>query len=234
MAQINMTLQGKGGVGKSFVSSLLAQYFSCSGCETANFDTDPVNATFHAYESLNVRLVQIMEGDSINPIFFDELMENLLTLPDNVQAVVDNGASTFIPLGSYMAENDIPNFLRENGHTLNIHSVITGGQAEADTFKGLESLLDAFSSITVWINPFFGHTDFLQSDLYEANKEKIQAVIGIPAYNTSTFGTDLKKMLSARVTFDEAIADSSFSIMSRQRLKKAQREIFELMAEVEL
>jgi Mrp family chromosome partitioning ATPase len=43
---IHLTLQGKGGVGKSLVSSILAQYFRYRGAEIHCIDTDPVNQTF--------------------------------------------------------------------------------------------------------------------------------------------------------------------------------------------
>ena len=48
MAKINMVLQGKGGVGKSFVASTLAQYMKNKGEEPLCIDTDPVNTTFAA------------------------------------------------------------------------------------------------------------------------------------------------------------------------------------------
>ncbi|MBB4268183.1 CO dehydrogenase nickel-insertion accessory protein CooC1, partial [Roseospira visakhapatnamensis] len=45
MAAIHMTLQGKGGVGKSFIASLLAQHFLARGQAPICLDTDPVNQT---------------------------------------------------------------------------------------------------------------------------------------------------------------------------------------------
>ena len=46
---IHLTLQGKGGVGKSLVASILAQYFRHRGAEIHCLDTDPVNQTFSQY-----------------------------------------------------------------------------------------------------------------------------------------------------------------------------------------
>src|SRR5579859_3467685 len=43
---IHLTLQGKGGVGKSLVASILAQYFRHHGREIRCIDSDPVNQTF--------------------------------------------------------------------------------------------------------------------------------------------------------------------------------------------
>lgn len=50
MAKIHMILQGKGGVGKSFISSKLAQYKVAKGRNLLCIDTDPVNATFYGFK----------------------------------------------------------------------------------------------------------------------------------------------------------------------------------------
>ena len=47
--QVHLVLQGKGGVGKSFVSAILGQYFRARKGTLHCFDTDPVNATFAQY-----------------------------------------------------------------------------------------------------------------------------------------------------------------------------------------
>ena len=58
---VHFTLQGKGGVGKSLVSSLLAQYFqSIEGCTVKCVDTDPVNQTLANYKALNAQHVQLI------------------------------------------------------------------------------------------------------------------------------------------------------------------------------
>ena len=75
MAKIHMILQGKGGVGKSVIAALLAQYKASKGQPTLCLDTDPVNATFHGYQALNVHQVALMEEDEIVPRRFDTLVE---------------------------------------------------------------------------------------------------------------------------------------------------------------
>ena len=51
-AEIHLTLQGKGGVGKSLVASLLAQYFGERKGFVRCIDTDPVNRTLAQYSAL--------------------------------------------------------------------------------------------------------------------------------------------------------------------------------------
>jgi cellulose biosynthesis protein BcsQ len=56
---IHMVLQGKGGVGKSFVAALMAQYLQDRGQDPVCIDTDPVNATFAGYAETSTRAASI-------------------------------------------------------------------------------------------------------------------------------------------------------------------------------
>ena len=116
MKQAHFIVQGKGGVGKSLIASMLAQYLTdFSGSVISCFDTDPVNPTFSRYQALNVETINILnEQNDINKREFDTLVERLLSDDDGV-AVVDNGAATFIPLMSYFMENDLVSLLAESG-----------------------------------------------------------------------------------------------------------------------
>ena len=96
MAKIHMILQGKGGVGKSFISSTLAQHKFAKGGNPLCIDTDPVNATFYGFKKLNVKQINVMNNDEIDPRKFDDLIE-LIAKADN-DVIIDNGASTFVPI----------------------------------------------------------------------------------------------------------------------------------------
>ena len=75
MAKIHMVLQGKGGVGKSFIAAILAQYKAGKGQTPLCIDTDPVNLTFHGYKALGVRRLELMDADEITSRNFDILVE---------------------------------------------------------------------------------------------------------------------------------------------------------------
>ncbi len=55
------------------------------------------------------------------------------------------------------------------------------------------------------------------------------AIIPIPTLKEETYGRDLSDMLQERLTFDEAIAMASLTIMTRQRLKIIKTQIFGLL-----
>ncbi|MCL2791128.1 MAG: conjugal transfer protein TraL [Desulfobulbus sp.] len=231
MKTIHLILQGKGGVGKSLVSSLLCQYLEKSGAVTA-IDTDPVNNTLSGYEALNVTCLDIKKGDDIDRRKFDDLMEIILNEADeNRQFVIDNGAATFLPLCAWMRENQTIEMWREAGVHVLLHSIITGGQGQDDTLDGLEVLMDYFvAPIVAWLNSYFGEISYKSKasgqtltfedfGLYKNNSAKFTALIRIPQKSAQTFGKDLEELFSRRQTFADAIADESMPIMSRQRLK---------------
>ena len=229
---IHIILQGKGGVGKSWVAVLYAQYLYDSGVELYCADTDPVNDTFSRYKAINAERINVLnENQEINSRAFDALIEKLIT--HKGCAVVDNGAATFIPMAAYLAENRVVELLQEMGKKVYIHTVLTGGQAMDDTVNGLIALLDSQpAEIVVWENEFFGNVErdgkrFVDLELYEANKNRIKGVINIQRRNPATFGTDIELMVSNKMTFAEALASEKFSLMPRQRLATVRQEIYQ-------
>lgn len=232
MNKIHLILQGKGGVGKSLVSSLIAQYKLSQDKDIVCIDTDPVNSSFAGYKALNVNIINIVEDNKINMRAFDSLIEQIIET--DLDVIIDNGASSFIPLSYYIVQNNIVELLHEHGHEVIIHTVITGGQSQDDTLHGFVSLIEQFPDtcqFVIWKNPYWGDIksdgkSFEEIHAYTANKDRISAIIGLPKLQKETFGIDFENMLRSKKTFDEAIADSSLTIMNRQRLKMTQREIF--------
>ncbi|MDX6018616.1 conjugal transfer protein TraL [Shewanella indica] len=232
MAKVHMVLQGKGGVGKSVIAATLAQYKTDKGQTPLCIDTDPVNATFEGYKALNVRRLNIMEDDEINSRNFDALVE--LIAPSKDDVIIDNGASSFVPLSHYLITNEVPAILQEMGHELVVHTVITGGQALLDTVSGFAQLAGQYPEeclFVAWLNPYWGPIEhegkaFEQMKAYTNNKDRVSAIIHIPELKKETHGRDFAEMLQARLTFDEALAMESLTIMTRQRLKIIRKQLF--------
>ncbi|EBU8392593.1 conjugal transfer protein TraL [Salmonella enterica subsp. enterica serovar Typhimurium] len=233
MAKIHMVLQGKGGVGKSMIAAAIAQYKASKGQTPLCIDTDPVNSTFEGYKALNVQLLNIMDGDEINTRNFDVLVEKIASTENDV--IIDNGASSFVQLSSYLVANQVPALLQEMGHELVVHTVVTGGQALLDTLNGFSALARQFPAeclFVVWLNPYWGPIEhegkgFEKMKAYTDNKARVSAIIQIPALKEETYGRDFSEMLQERLTFDEALADSSLTIMTRQRLKIVKSQLFQ-------
>ena len=107
--QAHLILQGKGGVGKSFIAAILGQYFHRKKAVLHCFDTDPVNATFAQYQALGAEHINVLRRSAIHEKRFDELIEKICQV-DGI-CIVDTGATTFVPLWNYILENEILHFL---------------------------------------------------------------------------------------------------------------------------
>ncbi len=236
MANIHILLQGKGGVGKSFAAATLAQYKRAKGESTLNIDTDPVNSTFYGYSALNVQRIQLLEGDEINTRNFDAFVD--LVAATDIDVIVDNGASSFVPMSHYLITNQIADLFAQMGHQIVIHTVVTGGQSLLDTVNGFSELVTHFPGdvlFIVWLNPYWGPIEsegkgFEHLKAYLVNRERVSAIVRVPLLKGETYGRDLSEMLQQRLTFDEAIAMDTLTIMTRQRLKIIKGLLFDQLA----
>ncbi len=236
---IHLTLQGKGGVGKSLVASILAQYLRQSSENVRCVDTDPVNRTLAQYSGLAAERINLRdEHNRIDQRCFDHLMEKFLN-DTGTTFVVDSGASTFLPLWHYLLENSALEFLRTAGRRVFVHTVITGGQALMDTLNGFRELAESTreQNLIVWLNEFFGRIEadgktFKEMAAFRDSVEKVHGAVVILKRNQDTFGRDMEEMIARKLTFDEAIAAPEFHIMAKQRLKLVQRDLFDQLDRV--
>ncbi|MDD4977306.1 MAG: P-loop NTPase [Gallionella sp.] len=235
MSSIHMILQGKGGVGKSLIAVLIAQYLQSIGYKVVCADTDPVNATFSGYKSLDVAHIEIAEGGNVIQRKFDPLME--LIVSSDADFVIDNGAATFMPLTRYLAENDIFQIMAEAGKKVFVHTVLTGGQAKPDTFNGFAELLSKVNNhakVVVWENEFWGKVEFdglpISAGKLFREAEKAGKIAGIVKIidrsQSDTFTGDMKQMTERNMTLADVMDSSDFSFLAKNRLQKVVKEVF--------
>jgi hypothetical protein len=237
LKKVHLVLQGKGGVGKSFVASLLTQFYQEKGQPIVSLDTDPVNGSLSAIPALQAQHVPLLDGDKINVDALDELVERVVTEDSNF--VVDNGAASFVPLSRYLIEHDIAGLIAEGGKQVVVHTIITGGPALIDTGKALRSVIQQFPAsveLIVWLNEYFGPIagsdgqTFEQSPIYLNNRERIAGIVRLDRLNPDTFGRNLSEMMSRHLTFAEADLSTEFRIVARQRLRQIWRPIRDQIA----
>lgn len=234
MKKVHLVLQGKGGVGKSLVALVLAQYLKDKGNEVICFDTDPVNQTLFKFSSLNVKLINLLKEDGfIDNSSFDSIFDDLLKSQENTQFVIDNGAGTFIPLISYLKENEVEEVINAIGAELFFHVPVVGGGSIDDTSHGLMNILSEFNCQSViWVNEFFGQViknekAFENWGAIKNNQHKIKGFVHLKKYSESTFGKDISKMTTNNLTFDEIENSSDFPLMSKQRIKTFKKNIYQ-------
>ena len=163
-------------------------------------------------------------------------MEQIAGHPADAHIIVDTGSSAFVPLVHYVVTNEVPSILSQGGHQLVVHTIVTGGQALVDTLHGAAQLVKQLEDarFVVWLNPFWGPValdgkTFEQMKVYQDIKKRIETVVNLPAFTDELFPQDIASMLKSRLTFKEAIESPDQSLMSRHRLKVAQREFYSRM-----
>ena len=174
-----------------------------------------------------------MKDDEINSRYFDNLIEMIAASEQDI--IIDNGASSFVPLSHYLISNEVPALLQEMGHEMIVHTVITGSQSMFDTINGFSQLIGQFpieSKFVIWLNPYWGAVEhdgkpFEQMKVYTANKDRITAIVNLPKLKEDTHGRDFSEMLENRQTFDQALASDQLTIMTRQRLKIIKTQIYQ-------
>ena len=237
---VHFVLQGKGGVGKTLVSTMLAQWVKTKAPAALRcYDTDQENTTFSRYKALNVKHIAVMtEARTIEPKRFDALMMDILESDGN--CVIDNGANTFSPLMAYLIDNACFDLLRESGRRVFIHSIVGGGDTLHDTASGFATTAQKTNApIILWENEHFGPLQapsgrlFTESQTYTEHAAKVRGHVKLSGRNADTFGADLKKMNTARMTLDEVLQSDKFNVMEKQRVKLIFRDIFEQLDRIE-
>ena len=230
--QLHIVTQGKGGVGKTFVASLLCQAFKQDGRVFTAYDLDPVNRSLMGFKSLGAKRWDLMnEAGEIDPNRFDDLTEAIYK-DETGNVVLDFGATAFVPLNNYIIENGVLGLLRdEGGFRTTIHCVIGGGGMVLECLQGMKTVCENYPSqdadIVIWLNGVENHieyerTKFVDTKAYAAVKNRVSAVVMVPPQPNALFRSDLAEMLQRGQTFAEAIESADTKLVSKARLRKLQ------------
>jgi hypothetical protein len=231
---VHFVLQAKGGIGKSFVSTLLAQHIINETGAVRCFDTDQENTTFARYAALAVRHIALADPSRvIDPKRFDTLMETLLTEVGNF--VIDTGANTFSNLLAYMVENEVFAMLRQARKATYVHTIVGGGDTLVDTASGFYAIAQKVSGarIVLWLNEHFGDIKtvegkpFTETQAYRLSAGRLTGTVTLYRRNPATFGEDIRKLNTKRHTIAQALASPEYSIMEKQRIKTFSSNLFE-------
>ena len=230
MATMFLTLQGKGGVGKSFLTAAFAQWLVDRGHAVACIDTDTLNPTLLQYKPLKATHLRLSQNHVIDPRALDTLVGMVSEAPEDAQVVVDVGSNGFETLMAYAVENGLFALLAELGHRVVVQTVIAGGPDAEETIKGTMALLDATEvPLILWLNAHLGPLEvrgqpIADAAFLHAARDRFLGTVLLPARTQATFGKDTEEMLRQRLTFGEAIAQ--FDLMPRTRIKRIRDELW--------
>ena len=184
-----------------------------------------------------MKRIAFFEGTVINARAFDGMM--MAMLEDGASAVIDNGATTFIPLMNYIAESGVFEVLLGAGKQVIAHIIIAGGDAMGETIDGfaqIMSVLPETVQAVVRLNALHGRVqsdgvDFEQTAIYRRLRERIAGLVPLPAPASDLFARDLQDLRQKRVSFKAALdGEGGFNVMERQRFAMVRRDIFARMA----
>jgi hypothetical protein len=137
MSAIHLIGGEKGGVGKSVVARVVAQYLIDHELPFLGFDTDRSHGSLLRFYTDYASPVVIDSYESL-----DTIMETATENPDK-RILVDLAAQTHEPLVKWMDESGVLEMVGELGLTLNYWHVMDSGKDSTDLLK---KLLDRFGS----------------------------------------------------------------------------------------
>ena len=142
MGTLNFIGGEKGGVGKSVVSRVLAQYFIDQERTFTGFDTDRSHASFRRFyaDYASRVVVDSYEGlDLIVSGFEDNPAQSV---------IVDLAAQTAAPLSRWVKDSDLIALLQELGLSVNFWHVADAGKDSVDL---LQRLIDTYGDLANYI-----------------------------------------------------------------------------------
>ncbi len=137
MANIHFIGGEKGGVGKSLVSRLVAQYLIDKELPFLGFDTDRSHGALLRFYAGFASPVLIDRYEAL-----DSIIEAAVEQPDR-RLLVDLAAQTHDPLVKWMDESGVLDMAAESGFTITYWHVMDSGRDSVDLLK---KLLDRFGA----------------------------------------------------------------------------------------
>lgn len=215
--RVDLILNGKGGVGKSFFAINFVQYLKDNSTRHIAIDTDNENSTLKRFHS------DALFVDLAKPTAIDALFSELSTHP---LVVVDcRAASTDIFL-DYFAELNVFDVLRELGASLTLISPVNH---EPDSVKQIQILTERLNSDAAYVI-VKNHSFSSQFAIYEKSKTRsrlLNELGGLEIEMPKLHDWLVVGLNQSNCTITAALRNSHFSVMDRQRLKNWQRKFNE-------
>ena len=219
MSSLNFIGGEKGGVGKSVMARVLAQYFIDRSVPFIGFDTDRSHTSFTRFyaDYASPVIVDTYEGlDLIVGTFEDP---PVLGEPKSV--IVDLAAQTAAPLARWIKDSDLLSVLAELGVTVNFWHLADAGKDSVDLLDRLINTFGAGPNYFVVKNQGRG-SDFSQLDDSTALKKAM--ALGAHVINLGQLHeASMRKIDRQNASFWFAInhreGPDSLGMLERQRVK---------------
>jgi hypothetical protein len=227
MSQIHFIGGEKGGVGKSLVARVLAQYFIDHDLPFLGFDTDRSHGALMRFYSGFASPVLVDHYEAL-----DAIMEAAVEQPQR-RILVDLAAQTHDPLVRWMDDSGVLNLADEMSVKIHYWHVMDAGKDSVDL---LRKLLDRFDTSLNYIlvrNHIRG-TDF---SVLEQSGEQARAIeMGAKVMPLKRLHDSvIQKVDAASSSFwkaKTATDDQGLGLMDRQRVKMWLRDVYRDLDEI--
>ena len=220
MKRLDLILNGKGGVGKSFFAVNLVQFLKDKGIAHAAIDSDNENSTLKRFHP-DTRFLDLDNRRELDGIFTALEKANLV--------VMDCRAASTDLFIDYFTEIDLPTVLSAMGAAL---TLVMPVNHEADSVDQVQRLADQFGKQCGYVvvrNA--AHSDSFA--LFESSEVRAQLKDKLSGREIamSRLQDWLVEALNAEnLTITAATKHPAFSLLDRQRLQTWQRKLY---AEIE-
>jgi hypothetical protein len=228
LSRIHLIGGEKGGVGKSMVSRLLAQYFIDQQLPFVGFDTDRSHGALLRFYAGFASPVLIDRYEAL-----DHIVESAIEQPGQ-RVLVDLAAQTHEPLVKWMEESGVLDMAAESGFTLTYWHVMDAGRDSVDL---LSRLLDRFGGRLNYVlvrNQLRGD-DFGQ--LEKSGQQERALALGAKVITLKHLSDAVAQKIDAHnVSFWAARNGgdaSGLGLMERQRLKTWLQHAYAELAKAE-
>ncbi len=219
MSSLNFIGGEKGGVGKSVLSRVLAQYFIDRGRPFTGFDTDRSHTSFTRFyaDYASPIIVDSYEGlDRVAAVFED-------VPPEGYQksVIVDLAAQTAAPLSRWIRDSDVISLMAEMGVTVNFWHLADPGKDSVDLLERLINTYGPGPNYIVVKNQGRG-SDFTLLDESDALK-KAHALAARVVTLTPLHEVSMRKIDRQNASFWAALQSrdgpDALGLLERQRVK---------------
>jgi hypothetical protein len=213
-ATINLMAAPKGGLGKTFITSLIAQAYRRRGRvdELVLVDSDTNNASLSRITELGARRVALFRENDLEKTLLDPLINEMLG--DGKTYLIDTGGAAFRALTGYISMLDLASAFAESGKRLVAHTIVVGGGAMMDSIAGFVEVmkwLPRTADSVLWMNEHEGPaaacgTHFLEGELFAQYQSRVFAIGHLPRLDSAYRGTT-ETLVNSRMTIDAALEE---------------------------
>jgi len=233
MSSLNFIGGEKGGVGKSVVARVLAQYFIDSQQPFMGFDTDRSHTTFTRFYQSYASPVIVDSFESLDAIAqaLDEAQSAHLP-----HIIVDLAAQTAAPMARWIQESDLFAVMAEMGVGVNFWHVADAGK---DSVELLDSLMDTYGAGPnyVVVKNLGRGSDFSQLENSDALKKALAfgaQVVSLGQLQESSMRKIDRQDASFWAAVNQTSGQDSLGLLERQRAKHWLKKTYETLRSLPL